>query len=135
MFQVHTHYTLAVRKTLKIARQYIRNIGFARCSAAQCPEGAARNGGGWALHRRRIGRRALHQRRMRLGVEPPLAHHHFDGVAGNQADQAERLCNRVAIVKNGAVAAEGTLADLRAGFGQDRSLEQLFFELTESASA
>ena len=50
-------------------------------------------------------------------------------------DQAERLCDRVAIVKNGAVAAEGTLADLRAGFGQDRSLEQLFFELTESASA
>jgi ABC-2 type transport system ATP-binding protein len=50
-------------------------------------------------------------------------------------DQAERLCNRVAIVRNGAIAAEGTLADLRGQFGRDRSLEQLFFELTESGVA
>lgn len=50
-------------------------------------------------------------------------------------DQAEKLCDRVAIVRNGTVAAEGTLADLRGDSGHDRSLEQLFFELTESAAA
>lgn len=50
-------------------------------------------------------------------------------------DQAERLCDRVAIVRKGKVAAEGTLADLRRSFGEDRSLEQLFFELTDSAAA
>lgn len=50
-------------------------------------------------------------------------------------DQAERLCDRVAIVKKGAIAAEGTLPELREKFGSQRSLEQLFFELTETAPA
>jgi ABC-2 type transport system ATP-binding protein len=50
-------------------------------------------------------------------------------------DQAEKLCDRVAIVRKGAIAAEGTLADLRRSFGQDHSLERLFFELTDSAAA
>jgi ABC-2 type transport system ATP-binding protein len=50
-------------------------------------------------------------------------------------DQAERLCDRVAIVRKGAIAAEGTLAELRGSFGRDHSLEQLFFELTENAPA
>jgi ABC-2 type transport system ATP-binding protein len=49
-------------------------------------------------------------------------------------DQAERLCDRVAIVRGGSIAAEGTLADLRGRFGTDHSLEQLFFELTESGA-
>lgn len=49
-------------------------------------------------------------------------------------DQAERLCDRVAIVRGGSVAAEGTLEELRRHFGHDRSLEQLFFELTETGS-
>jgi ABC-2 type transport system ATP-binding protein len=49
-------------------------------------------------------------------------------------DQAERLCDRVAIVRGGRIAAEGTLADLRGRFGTDHSLEQLFFELTESGA-
>jgi ABC-2 type transport system ATP-binding protein len=50
-------------------------------------------------------------------------------------DQAERLCDRVAFVQKGAIAAEGTLTELRARFGTDRSLEQLFFELTGTAAA
>ena len=49
-------------------------------------------------------------------------------------DQAERLCDRVAIVRGGSIAAEGTLDELRGRFGTDRSLEQLFFDLTESAA-
>ena len=50
-------------------------------------------------------------------------------------DQAERLCDRVAIVAKGAIAAAGTLAELRGSSGKDRSLEALFFELTDSAAA
>jgi len=50
-------------------------------------------------------------------------------------DQAERLCDRVAIVRNGSIAAQGTLEELRGNFGHDRSLEQLFFELTDKAAA
>ena len=50
-------------------------------------------------------------------------------------DQAERLCDRVAIVRGGTIAAQGTLAELRDSFGGDRSLEQLFFELTEQQAA
>ncbi len=50
-------------------------------------------------------------------------------------DQAEKLCDRVAIVRKGAIAAEGTLAELREHYGAGHSLEQLFFDLTESAAA
>jgi ABC-2 type transport system ATP-binding protein len=50
-------------------------------------------------------------------------------------DQAERLCDRVAVVRRGQLAAEGTLADLRNRFGADASLEELFFRLTESSQA
>ena len=50
-------------------------------------------------------------------------------------DQAEKLCDRVAIVRKGAIAAEGTLAELRENHGAGRSLEQMFFDLTESAAA
>lgn len=49
-------------------------------------------------------------------------------------DQAERLCDRVAIVRGGCIAAEGTLEELRSSFGQGQSLEQMFFELTESVA-
>jgi ABC-2 type transport system ATP-binding protein len=48
-------------------------------------------------------------------------------------DQAEKLCDRVAVVNHGSIAAEGTLAELRQRFGADSSLEALFFKLTEAA--
>lgn len=53
-------------------------------------------------------------------------------------DQAERLCDRVAVVRGGRLAAEGTLTDLRTRFGggegkADVGLEELFFLLTDSA--
>jgi ABC-2 type transport system ATP-binding protein len=47
-------------------------------------------------------------------------------------DQAERLCSRVAVVHQGQLAAEGTLAELQNRFGASQSLEALFFRLTES---
>jgi ABC-2 type transport system ATP-binding protein len=46
-------------------------------------------------------------------------------------DQAERLCDQVAVVRRGELAAEGTLSDLRGRFGEDASLEELFFMLTD----
>lgn len=48
-------------------------------------------------------------------------------------DQAEKLCDRAAIVSQGAIAATGTLSELRERFGSDHSLEDLFFQLTAGA--
>ena len=48
-------------------------------------------------------------------------------------DQAEKLCYRAAIVNQGTLAATGTLTELRARFGTDHSLEDLFFQLTAGA--
>ncbi len=45
------------------------------------------------------------------------------------------LCDRVAVVNHGRIAAEGTLAELRQRFGADASLEALFFKLTDDASS
>jgi ABC-2 type transport system ATP-binding protein len=47
-------------------------------------------------------------------------------------DQAERLCDRVAVMREGRLAAVGTLGELRQRFGAVAGLEQLFFLLTES---
>lgn len=43
---------------------------------------------------------------------------------------AERLCDRVAIIKNGRIIASGTLEELRHGQSGE-SLEEIFLELTE----
>jgi ABC-2 type transport system ATP-binding protein len=48
-------------------------------------------------------------------------------------DQAERLCDRVAVMRGGRLAAVGTLDELRERFGAVAGLEQLFFLLTETA--
>jgi ABC-2 type transport system ATP-binding protein len=45
-------------------------------------------------------------------------------------DQAEKLCHRVAIVYKGKVAADGTMAELRARSKQNSSLEEIFFSVT-----
>ena len=45
-------------------------------------------------------------------------------------DQAERLCDRVAVMNQGRIAGQGTLAELRQQFGTEASLEALFFQLT-----
>ncbi len=48
-------------------------------------------------------------------------------------DQAEKLCDRVAIVYQGKLAAAGTLAELRDGLRQESTLEEVFFSLTKGA--
>ena len=49
-------------------------------------------------------------------------------VSTHLLDVAERLCDRVVILRAGRVVAEGTLASLRGGRA-DRSLEDVFMEL------
>ena len=48
---------------------------------------------------------------------------------------AEALCDRVAIVQNGRIAALGTMQQLRASSGSDASLEQIFLRLTGELAA
>jgi ABC-2 type transport system ATP-binding protein len=50
-------------------------------------------------------------------------------------DQAERLCDRAAVIRHGRLAAEGTLEQLRSRFGVDAGLEELFFRLTEEGES
>lgn len=45
-------------------------------------------------------------------------------------ESAEALCDRLIIVKSGAVVAEGRIAELRAGSDDGRSLEDVFLEIT-----
>ena len=46
---------------------------------------------------------------------------------------AEKLCDRIGIIRNGQLVAVGTLEELRGG--KDESLEKLFLELTEESDA
>lgn len=48
---------------------------------------------------------------------------------------AETLCDRVAIVHHGKIAAMGTMADLRASTSADSSLEEIFLRLTGEKAA
>ena len=48
---------------------------------------------------------------------------------------AETLCDRVAIVHHGKIAAMGTMTDLRSSTSADSSLEEIFLELTRENSA
>jgi len=45
-------------------------------------------------------------------------------------DQAERLCNRVAIMEKGRIVALGTLDELKNDFASGGTLEELFFRVT-----
>lgn len=48
---------------------------------------------------------------------------------------AETLCDRVAILQNGKIAAMGTMADLRPSTDADSSLEEIFLRLTGEKAA
>ena len=45
---------------------------------------------------------------------------------------AERLCDRIGIIYGGRLVTAGTLEELRASGRQDETLEQIFFQLTET---
>lgn len=48
---------------------------------------------------------------------------------------AETLCDRIAIVQNGRIAAMGTMADLRSSTGTGAGLEEIFLRLTGERAA
>jgi ABC-2 type transport system ATP-binding protein len=50
-------------------------------------------------------------------------------------DQVERLCERMAILAGGQIAAVGTLEELRRERGADRSLEEIFFAVAAPGRA
>lgn len=47
-------------------------------------------------------------------------------------DVAERLCDRIGIIKGGRIVSVGTMDELRSAGRKDASLESIFLELTES---
>ena len=54
-------------------------------------------------------------------------------VSTHLLDMAEKLCDRVGIIHRGALAATGTLDELRAGAASAGSLEELFLKITDDA--
>jgi len=55
-------------------------------------------------------------------------------VSTHLLDMAERLCDRVGIIHRGALAATGTLAELRGAASADSSLEEVFMKVTDEAA-
>jgi ABC-2 type transport system ATP-binding protein len=53
----------------------------------------------------------------------------------HQLEQAQKWCHRAGIVHQGRLAAVGSLAELRENVAQDSSLEEIFFTVTQDASA
>lgn len=47
----------------------------------------------------------------------------------------ERLCDHIGVIQNGRLVAQGPMAELRAGAGGTKSLEELFLELVDSERA
>lgn len=44
---------------------------------------------------------------------------------------AENICDRIAIISNGKIVAQGSLDEIRENLNEDKSLEELFLELTD----
>jgi len=55
-------------------------------------------------------------------------------VSTHLLDMAEKLCDRVGIIHRGALAATGTLAEIRAHASADGSLEEVFLKITDESS-
>ena len=80
-----------------------------------------------------------------IGIDPKGVHELKEMIAAARADgksilisthmldTAERLCDRIIILRKGVIVAEGNLAELhqRAKMGEDASLEDVFLNLTE----
>lgn len=55
-------------------------------------------------------------------------------VSTHLLDMAQRMCNRVGIINRGALAATGSLAELRGASSDNSTLEELFLKLTDEDS-
>jgi ABC-2 type transport system ATP-binding protein len=83
-----------------------------------------------------------------IGIDPKGAHElkevivesKLDGnsilISTHMLDTAEKLCDRIIILKRGRIIVEGSLEELhdRARMGEDASLEEVFLTLTEGES-
>ena len=56
-------------------------------------------------------------------------------VSTHLLDMAEKLCDRVGIIHRGALAATGTLDEIRASASSNGSLEELFLKITDEPGA
>lgn len=58
-------------------------------------------------------------------------------ISTHMLDTAERLCDRIIILRSGSIVAEGTLEELhqRAKMGEDATLEDVFLTLTEEGES
>ncbi len=54
-------------------------------------------------------------------------------VSTHLLDMAQKLCDRVGIIHRGALAATGTLDEIRAGASADGSLEEVFLKITDDS--
>ena len=84
-----------------------------------------------------------------IGIDPKGVHELKDMIFSAKAegksilisthmlDTAERLCDRIIILRSGTIVAEGNLAELhrRSRMGEDASLEDVFLTLTEEGEA
>jgi ABC-2 type transport system ATP-binding protein len=52
-------------------------------------------------------------------------------LSSHQLDHVQAICERIAIMSAGKLAALGTLTELRARASADSSLEDIFFAITE----
>ncbi len=82
-----------------------------------------------------------------IGIDPKGVHELKEMIFGARADgksvlisthmldTAERLCDRIIILRSGSIVAEGSLAELhqRARIGEDATLEDVFLTLTEES--
>jgi ABC-2 type transport system ATP-binding protein len=75
-------------------------------------------------------------REMRVAISELAAQGRTIFLSTHLLDAAEKLCHRVAIIRDGALQAVGAPAELRARFAAsaDASLEDLFLRVTEGAT-
>lgn len=77
-----------------------------------------------------IGLDPLGQRELRAIMRDLAAGGTAIVLSTHMLEQARDLCDRIVIVKEGRMAAQGTLAELQAEFSGHENLEELFLELT-----
>ncbi|MDQ2872576.1 MAG: ABC transporter ATP-binding protein [Candidatus Eremiobacteraeota bacterium] len=77
-----------------------------------------------------IGLDPLGQRELRAIIADLREQHRALVISTHMLEQAQAICDRVVIMKNGKAIAAGTFAELQAQSGEQESAEDLFLELT-----
>lgn len=77
-----------------------------------------------------VGLDPLGQRELRQIIRDMRTHGKAVMISTHMLEQAQAICDRVVILKNGATVAAGTFEELRERTGTDANAEDLFLELT-----